>query len=374
MKDIFYGRGKTIAIVVIVLIVTISYGLFFYLQGETEDDVRNKLFIQQKNLQSETTRSISQHISSDLNLVMVKLEGLANSKYLQEGELGNNKTKQLIHENFLEVSDLIDRLITVDQYDIVTIDEAPRGEKTFVGANVSNREYVTYPKENFELFFSDGFLGLDGNYRIALSYPIINRETGKYLGVVAALIPTIKFFEHYGNIHDIKSRFLVVFDRNAMLLAVGANIQFVGKNFFGDFIQNFVNHNQILNNLTRNLLSGKSGYGVYDYGKGERLTTQSPIAVMGNDTPYFIQIVEPTSLIYSQVGETLFKQRIETFALIAGATAAIIVLIVFLYVWSSILGTEVKRRTQELEDSYEQVKYNLDMVMKEIRKYRSKDK
>jgi hypothetical protein len=30
--------------------------------------------------------------------------------------------------------------------------------------------------------FSNGFEGRDGKYRIALTYPIVNRETGEYIG------------------------------------------------------------------------------------------------------------------------------------------------------------------------------------------------
>jgi hypothetical protein len=36
-------------------------------------------------------------------------------------------------------------------------------------------------------------MGLDGNYRIGISYPIINVETGRYIGVVGAVILTGAF-------------------------------------------------------------------------------------------------------------------------------------------------------------------------------------
>jgi hypothetical protein len=195
LKDIFFGRGKAIATIVIISIITISYGLFFYFQGTTEADIKNRIFAQQRDIQQGLTRSLSQHIGSDLDLVMAKLEGLANSKHFQEGDLSSSKAKELMLKNFLEVNEIIDRLITVDENNTVLIDLAPKGEKTFLGANVSQREYVIQPKRTLEPFFSPGFLGLDNNYRIALSYPIINEETGKYLGLVAALIPTVKFFE-----------------------------------------------------------------------------------------------------------------------------------------------------------------------------------
>jgi hypothetical protein len=48
IKSIFYGRAKVIAIISIVLIISTSYGLFFYFQDITESSVKNKLFAQQR--------------------------------------------------------------------------------------------------------------------------------------------------------------------------------------------------------------------------------------------------------------------------------------------------------------------------------------
>jgi len=124
--------------------------------------------------------------------------------------------------------------------------------------------------------------------------------------------------------------------------------------FFGEFTQKFINHNPVLNNLSRNLFAGNDGYGVYDYGRGERLTTQFPVFINGV-AKYFVQVVTPTQQIYSQINDVLFTQRIETFTLLAGTTAAIVVLIIFLIKWSNTLQSEVKRRTIELESSLTQL-------------------
>jgi hypothetical protein len=214
-------------------------------------------------------------------------------------------------------------------------------------------------------------MGLDGNYRIGISYPIISVDTGQYIGVVGSVIPTEGFFAHYGNIYDINSRFLVVFDRNGIMLANGASKTLVEKNFFGDYTQKFVNHNPRLNNLTRNLLAGNSGYGVYDYGKGERITTQYPILVNGEPI-YYIQIVQPTTQIYSKLNDILFSQR-ETFSLLAGTTVAIVLLIVFLSRWSSLLGREVQRRTKALELSNEEIRLHLNFVLKEVELFKKRE-
>jgi hypothetical protein len=162
---------------------------------------------------------------------------------------------------------------------------------------------------------------------------------------------------------------LVVFDTNGIMLANGASKTLVGKNFFGDYTQKFINYNPRLNNLTRSLLAGNSGYAVYDYGRGERITTQYPILVNGEPT-YYVQFVQPTTQIYSKLNDILFSQRIETFSLLAGATVAIVLLIVFLSRWSSLLGREVQRRTRALELSNEEIRLHLDFVQKEVERFK----
>jgi signal transduction histidine kinase len=344
------GKVRGLGIVSVILIVVISYTLFFYLQNTTENNIKNRLFDQQKQTQFKSTKALSEHISSDLDSIMTSLQGLANSAYLQNGLLSDSKTKRYLEDTYTQINTITDKLFVLDKNNTAKINLVTKGQQNFIGTDMSFINWVRETQTEHKPAFSNGFVGLDGNYRIALAYPIINRETGEHLGLIGAVIPTESFFAHYGNIHDINSQFLVVFDTNATLLAVGASKTLVGKDFFGDHTQKFINHNQILNNLTHSLLGGNSGAGVYDYGRGERLNTEHPIFVNGKPT-YFIQVVTPTALIYSQVNDVLSTQRLETFSLLAGTTAAIIVLILFLIKWSGTLDNEVKRRTNELNQS-----------------------
>jgi signal transduction histidine kinase len=102
------------------------------------------------------------------------------------------------------------------------------------------------------------------------------------------------------------------------------------------------------------LLEGRPGHAVYDFGIGERLNTGYPILVQGKPT-YFVSAVTPTSAIYSQIDNVIFTERIEMFSLLAGTTAAVIVLIIFLIKWSNNLNDEVKRKTRELNESNKQL-------------------
>lgn len=108
-----------------------------------------------------------------------------------------------------------------------------------------------------------------------------------------------------------------------------------------------------------------AGERVYNYGKGERLTTGSPIFVNGKST-FFIQVVTPTSQIYSIVNNVISIQRIKMISFFAAAsTVAIMVLIILLRKWNIILRKEVKRRTMELEESYDEMLY-LQEGLKEL--------
>jgi signal transduction histidine kinase len=344
-------RREVIGVISVLLIIGISYGLFFYLQKNTEDDIRNSLFEQQKQRQLDSTKAISQHISSDLDSVMARLQGLANSIYLQQGEVSNNKTRTLMEEIYLQLNatHTVDRLFLLNKNDISTIALAPKGEKTFIGTNFSYRDFVKETRTTLMPVFSNGYEGRDGTYRIALTYPIVNRGTGEYIGLVGTLIPTIQFFEHYGNIHNIKSQYLAVLDRQSNHL-IHPLKQFVGIPFFGNYTQRFTEHNMILNNLIRRVMSGQTDLAVYDFINGQRLTTGYPIFVQGKPM-YFVFVITPTSTIFSQINDVIFTERLEMFSLLAGVTAAVAVLILFLLKWSNTLERRVKTRTKELDES-----------------------
>jgi hypothetical protein len=51
---------------------------------------------------------------------MSMLDGLENSIYLQQGELGSDKTKKLIQEKYNKFNSIIDRLFILNKDDIMT--------------------------------------------------------------------------------------------------------------------------------------------------------------------------------------------------------------------------------------------------------------
>jgi signal transduction histidine kinase len=338
---------RMIVIICIILIISISYGLFFYLQSNTESNIKNGLFEQQKQLQTESAKALAQHIGSDLHGIMARLQGLANSGYLQQGLLSVNKTGKLLQESFLEMNAVtpIHRLFILNKDNIATL-SVP---EAFLGLDFSNRDWVSQTKSTLLPVFSNGFEGRDGKFTIALTYPIVNRETGKYLGLVAALIPTIQFFQHYGNIYNINSQYLAVLDRQSVQLIHPVK-SLVGTRFFGNYTQQITGYNIVLNNLIRQVMAGQPGFAAYGFINGERLNTGYPVFVQGRPN-YFVFVITPTASIYSHINNVIFTEKIETFSLLAGVTAAVAALILFLIRWNSTLDNQIKRRTKELDVS-----------------------
>jgi len=360
IKSICYRKTKVVAIISVVLIISISYGLFFYFQDITERNIKNNLFAQQRDRQVMATKVLSQNIASDLGLVEARLEGLSNSIYLQQGDLSSNNMKTLVHANFLDLDDIVDHLFVVNNNNTMTVDIAAKHSKSSMSTDVLQRQHILQTENTLKRqhilqaentlkpVYSNGFVRLDGKTRIGITYPIINTHTGKYLGLVGATVPIVQFLSNYENTYNIQTRFLVALDKSESYM-VTPRTQLLGKNYFAKDVQEFFHNNQIQNSLYNQVFSGKPGYAVYDFGSGERLNTGYPVLLSGKPT-YFVFVITPTTTIYSQVDKVLFSQRIETFSLLAGASVAIVVLIVFLIKWIR-LSEEVKRRGKELEEA-----------------------
>ena len=355
-------RIYKIGIVSVISIVIFSFALFYYIQTVTENNVQSSLITEQIERQRAASKSLSQHIGSDLTLVMTVLDGLTSSGYIQAGDINSEKTNQLIQEKYKIIDDVIDKIFVLDNNDMVTSGLSQSSTDEYLGADFSQREWVKEAKRDLKPVFSKGF-ERQGIYTIYIGVPVINRDNNQYMGLIGATIPTEKFFARYGNVHDVNSQFLVIYDKNGTILAVGADRNLVGKNFFGTTVQNFIGHNEILNNLTGSLLKGHPNYGVYDYGRSDRINTGQPILVQNTPT-YFLQIVTPTKAIFSKISDTLFTDRLKGYSLLVAVFVSVGSLVIFLLKWNNTMEKEVIKRTNALNKTNIQ----LGIMSKQLRK------
>ncbi len=338
------------AAIFIVIIPLIS---FFYLQQETEDSIRNSIFEQQKQVQIDSSRAIAHHLQSDMELILSRLQGLAMSGNIQDGDFTSNLTKSLLIDYYNKINSTtpVDRLFLQNKNGIAVIDMAPPGNSSFAGKDFSFRSWVNQTKNTMSPIISDMFVGIDGKNRIAMTYPIIttNISGSYYNGLVGVVIPTNEFFNYYGNVYDIQSQYLSVLDNRDTLL-VHPIASLVGKPFFGNFTQNFTGHNDMLNSLIKTVMSGDPSSAVYKLLNNERLTTGYPVVIEGSPK-YSVFVISPTSFIYSKINEIIDKERLQMLTLIIGIIAVVLLLILFLSKVNSTLDKSVKKRTKELEDT-----------------------
>ncbi|HEY8522532.1 MAG TPA: ATP-binding protein [Nitrososphaeraceae archaeon] len=355
--DFFSRKRKEIGIISVVAIIISSFSLFFYQQNITEQNIKDSIFNQYKNRQIESTQIISERIESDLKLIMSLLQGIADSVPLQQGELYGDRIQKLMNEKFDQINDItkVDGLFIADEDNIITYNIVSEGKRSFVNIDISFRDYIQETRNTLKPVFSDGFKGIDNIFSIALTVPIVNSDSGKYIGTIGIQIPTEPFFAHSGNINNVNSQFLVAYDSKQNYLAT-PRTQFIGKNFFDTDVQKFFNVTNIQNNYYRKIFSGEllGGSAVYDFGSGERLNTGYPILLQEKPT-YFIFVITPTTQIYSHINDILHTERVKGFSLIFGLSFAVLILILFLIKWNNTLNIEVKKRTKELQESNRQL-------------------
>ena len=95
------GNISRLGIISVGVITTFSLILFIYVQAITEDTLRRNLLDQQKHDQISSTYSVSNRMQGDLNSVLLMVDGLANSIYLQKGDFGNEKAKNLVEQKYI---------------------------------------------------------------------------------------------------------------------------------------------------------------------------------------------------------------------------------------------------------------------------------
>ncbi|HZL23664.1 MAG TPA: ATP-binding protein [Nitrososphaeraceae archaeon] len=351
--NFLFRKRKEIGIISVLVIIISSFSLFFYQQNITEQNIKDSIFNQYKDRQIETTQIISERIESDLKLIMSILQGIADSVPLQQGELYGDKIQKIMKEKFDQINDItkVDGLFIADEDNIITYNIVSEGKRSFVNIDISFRDYVQETRNSLRPTFSNGFKGIDNMFSIALTVPIVNSDSGKYIGIIGIQIPTEPFFAHSGNINNVDSQFLVAYDSKKDYLAT-PRTQFIGKNFFDNNVQKFFNVTDIQNNYYRQVFSGKllGGSAVYDFGSGERLNTGHPILLQEKPT-YFIFVITPTTQIYSHINDILHTERVKGSSLIFGLSFAVLILIIFLIKWNNTLNIEVRKRTKELQES-----------------------
>ncbi|HEU4446812.1 MAG TPA: sensor histidine kinase [Nitrososphaeraceae archaeon] len=361
------GNPLLSSIIISILIFSLAFGLYFFSRGSAEDSIRELLFEQQKQEQIENTQSLSNRIESDLDRVVMRLELLAREPGLQKGELTSQETSTLLKQADTYINSRITPIDTLGLLNSsnILVNISPDEFRSYIGLDRSQTGYVEEVNKSWQPYISSGFAGALGRYIIAIGVPITNLETGSHVGIIATAPLTTKFFERYGNILNVNAQFIVALDRDGKYLTA-APPELVGKDFFGEEVQNLMNGNPDVYRLYENAVrSGEPGSAVFDAGFGERFATAYPVVYGPQGQIMTVILSTPTAAIYSEIENALFVQKLQTIIILIAATSAISALIFFILRRNVALERKVEERTSELRSANEELRIH-DKVQKEF--------
>ena len=316
--------GITSIIIISLLAITIE------IYSIEEENIKNTVVKNQIEIQEIITKSISKNISSELELIVFELVLLAEFDELQN-DLGTEEANALMEQTFNRINSISPtaQILAIDN-DFQVLSQASKTRTSFVGATVKglpeliNSEENTVKSESKILSINTS---LFDEPEIAVTFPILDKQTKDPMGLLLVTFPSSEFFKRHGNIYDIESQFLMVMDENNVLL-IHPNMENVGKNFFEDEIQQDIGHNSFLNDHILHVFEGNLSTVIFtlDDNIGERINSAIPISVNGKNE-FLFGVVTPTQSINQEIDDIIFLTKIQTVFLLM---STIVVLLIFL--------------------------------------------
>ncbi len=344
--------------------VVLAFGSYLTVQTLTEKNVREALLDQQMQRQIDSIKAVSARIAADIDSVTVRMQLLATEPALQNGELASSRATELLVQQYQELNKItsVEGVIILDENNIMA-NTGVEEQRHFIGSDLSQRDYAIEIGNRLQPYVSPSFTSLNDELAFAIAVPILNRETGQYVGTLVARFVVPEFFEPYEQ--DLQISNIVALDKNEVYIATTIP-EFLGLEYWGEQVQTALRANTQLNEAYMTLASGKHASTLFISAvtNDERFVSGSPVFYRGEQIMSVI-ITTPTAAIYAQVDEILFAQKIQTIVTLAIVVAAISVLILYLSKWNRTLDKKVKQRTTELETANERLKEH-DKLQKEF--------
>lgn len=348
--------GKRPFIFVAVAIV-ITYGVFFYLQALHENNLSASLLQEHKERQELLAASVTQNIGSDLDSALQRIKALALIPSFKVGNSNYSLSNQ-IEQVFSDVRDIapFDELFIIYANGSgIKISGKPTTHLSINSTDTPHYSFNSFIKQSLNekrSLFSSGY-NSDGKWRIAITTPIFNLDTGSYIGLIGISIPSLDLVNRYGNVLDATKQRLVFYDNNATLLAgYPLSNSLIGHSMFSPENQRILSDSgrPMVNQLFHKALSGEVYTTQFNLGDGLRIVTGRPIYAEGKPV-YYLNIPTPFSQILSPIQYLLQTEFFLNIILLGAFTAAVIYLVWILARWGNTMDRTVKKRTQELENA-----------------------
>ncbi|WP_415282325.1 ATP-binding protein [Candidatus Nitrososphaera sp. FF02] len=347
------GSART-GFAIIVAIIVVSYGLFFYLETSAEFQIRAIQFENNAREQLVLAEALADGTGMALQAPMAKLQVMAV------------ETDEARLELISKVHASPGNTVLLDGQGVVAwaSPDAPWQQ----GADLSGYGWAAQTESGLAPVFAGEIMPETGEYVLVLTLPVI--QGGTYAGQLVEFVPAESITGYVQPRLD-ESQILQIVDRDAVYV-VHPDPAMVKQSFHSEEGQAAVESSEELNGLVERVVeqqAARSGSAVYRV-EGEELFTVAASVPVGGATAYYMLVTSPATLFSDDINAVLATQRIQAFSILAGTSVSVIILAVFVNRTVS-LDREVRRRTSELEASNRTVtqqKAELERANEELKK------
>lgn len=346
---------------IIVAIIVVSYGLFFYLETSAEFQIRGIQFEHSKENQVVLAKDVANRSGSSVELATTKFR-VAESEIREIGDPAQLSAR-LDQIESLYVDKLRGGLAAMLDRDgtLVWLGSGEPGHGWNIGDSLSQHSWVQKTKDALVPVYT-GEKAPDGTDMLVMTHPLARSGGGQYAGQLVQFLPSGSVAKDAGqglqegqamSALDLEGKFVLSSDESLLL-----------QLFSSEQSQQIVGASEDLKNAVNAGLQGNANpqQVLYRVGGEEVLAVGVPVTAGSNNSDngnnssnnttavYYLLVTSPVSIFYEEINQVLVAQRLQAFSILAGTSVSVIVLAVFVNRAAS-LDREVRRRTSELEAS-----------------------
>lgn len=328
---------------------------------------------------------LANSLSNKLEGIQQNVEVVAQSPPIQDKNV--EKVKAFLNVTQQTSNELTDFYVWLDKdgrivwaSGIVDNNESA-GSVRLIGADRSDRDWFINPRDTGKVYVSSVGDSLDGKDRFFISYPIIDRQSGSFEGVIYAGVPLAKINNYLGSqLYSGKEATTSMMDMKGDILQTQYP-DLLGMNYFSKEYQTAiarvekVDDSEALQKFVQHALANPSSSAasdVADFTYGGQMVSTAYSYVKVGSINFAIIFTRVPHIIAANVEALNDQQRLASWVRITVVGAAAALISVLVISWNKRLEKTVAERTQELASktdelaaANEQLKEN-DKLQKEF--------
>lgn len=318
------GKNKILwGLLGLIVISVVATGL--YINDFTKTNIRESLIVEKTEIQTIMTKSLAASVNSEFQRLLIDMKTISESTQIQES-LTSSQTQEYLSDswdNINSITKISDIFLTDDSLTIVS--QVNDEKFRLVGLNLQNiqssEEFKTKPGYSGEIFSTDGV------YRVLVSSPIIDSESGEFKGIVFGIVEPSEIISKYIGIYEIDLSSITIFDENQKIL-FAENSDLLGKEFSSYFAQRYFGENEIQNSHYENIFSGNTGSFVYEAHRlGDVISTGTPVSIEEKNR-FFFFVTTPISQIVEDIEDNLFVEDLKNNLILFIITILFVVIVI----------------------------------------------